>query len=305
MKNKLLALLAILGLVASASAVEINENLSINGFIDGSYSNLEEGAAETESIGVDEVELNFLVNIGAVSGELHVDSSDLDDLDIEQVHFTYTMENGISITFGRYGSALGLEREDPAGLYTFSRAYDGFNLGDVDNFTREGVALGYSTGDLSVGLSLDQSAGDNLQNDDISFEISASYTGVENLVLNAGFRTDSDVLGDTDYSNINLTYTAGKALIGAEWTNIDIDGGADNDAYLVLVDYDFTDVLGGAIRYSEEEVNAAGADQSKLTIAPNYTLTDSLGVILEYSDTDGATAATDDELLAIELTYTF
>ena len=37
MKNKLLAVLATLGMVASASAVKINDNLSINGFIDGSY----------------------------------------------------------------------------------------------------------------------------------------------------------------------------------------------------------------------------------------------------------------------------
>ncbi len=38
MKNKILALLATIGLASSASAVEINENLSINGFIDGSYT---------------------------------------------------------------------------------------------------------------------------------------------------------------------------------------------------------------------------------------------------------------------------
>ena len=38
MKNKLLAVLATLGMVASASAVKVNDNLSINGFIDGSYS---------------------------------------------------------------------------------------------------------------------------------------------------------------------------------------------------------------------------------------------------------------------------
>ena len=37
MKNKLLAILATLGMVASASAVKVNDNLSINGFIDGSY----------------------------------------------------------------------------------------------------------------------------------------------------------------------------------------------------------------------------------------------------------------------------
>ena len=46
------------------------------------------------------------------------------NLSIEQAHFTYTFDNGISATFGRYGSKLGLEGEDPAGLWTFSRAYE-------------------------------------------------------------------------------------------------------------------------------------------------------------------------------------
>ena len=35
--KKLLATIAAFGLVGSASAIEINDNLSINGFIDGSY----------------------------------------------------------------------------------------------------------------------------------------------------------------------------------------------------------------------------------------------------------------------------
>ena len=45
------------------------------------------------------------------------------NLNIEQAHFTYSLDNGVSFTFGQYGSALGFEREDPAGLYTYSRAY--------------------------------------------------------------------------------------------------------------------------------------------------------------------------------------
>jgi predicted porin len=196
-----------------------------------------------------------------------------------------------------------LEREDPAGLYTFSRAYnDAFNFGNVDAFSREGVAFGYSTGDLSLGVSIDQENDENLNNEDINFEISASYTGVENLSLNVGWRTESDDAGDADYTNINATYSVGKALLAAEWSNIDNEAtGNDDDAYLILVDYDFTDVLGGAIRYSEYE---DGANEVEMfTIAPNYALTDSLGVILEYSDIENAGA--DDDLLAVELTYTF
>jgi len=157
MKTKLLAVMATLGMVASASAVKINNNLSINGFIDGSYYSVEEGNnADETNLGLDEVELNFIVNAGNVSGELHIDTEGVavndnggnefdqsagDGLDIEQAHFTYSFSNGASLTIGRFGSQLGLEGEDPAGLYTFSRAYgtvtstdvtDRFNLGNVD-----------------------------------------------------------------------------------------------------------------------------------------------------------------------------
>jgi hypothetical protein len=68
---------------------------------------------------------------------------------------TYSLDNGVSFTFGQYGSALGFEREDPAGLYTFSRAYDNdsndttigdrvFNLGDVDAMYEGLTSIGYS-----------------------------------------------------------------------------------------------------------------------------------------------------------------
>ena len=41
MKNKILALLASVGLVASASAVDVNDNLKIQGFLDFLYTNTE------------------------------------------------------------------------------------------------------------------------------------------------------------------------------------------------------------------------------------------------------------------------
>ena len=147
MKNELLAVLATFGLVASASAVKINDNISINGFIDGSYSNVDADGVVTHdetNVGIDEVEVNILVNAGNVSGELHLDSSDSDDLDIGK--FTSpTLGNGLSVTAGQFGSALGFEREDPAGLYTYSRAYGNhFDLGNVDDRinVQEGVRLG-------------------------------------------------------------------------------------------------------------------------------------------------------------------
>ena len=165
MKNKILALLATIGLASSVSAVEINDNISINGFIDGSYQNTNKTTNDTEQLGLDEVEVDFLFNSGAVSGAVHVDTNNgagNGDFDIEQAHFTYALDNGVSFTFGRYGAALGFEREDPAGLYTFSRAYSTsaggsvYNLGDVDAAAVEGLTIAYAGDAFSLAASIEE-----------------------------------------------------------------------------------------------------------------------------------------------------
>jgi hypothetical protein len=181
MKNKLLAVLATFGMVASASAVKINNNLSINGFLDGSYqlTDAANPANDNQQIESDEVELNFVLTHGAVSGLVAIDSADtqgVTGLSIEQAHFTYDLGNGISVTLGRYGSALGFEREDPAGLYTFSRAYQSeFNFGDTDDNANEGVSVAYSADSFSIAASFQNKRGSNIDaGDDLDLEVSFS-----------------------------------------------------------------------------------------------------------------------------------
>ena len=53
-----MALLATIGLVSSASAIEVNENLSISGFIDGSYYD-GDAANGNKSFNLDEIEVNI------------------------------------------------------------------------------------------------------------------------------------------------------------------------------------------------------------------------------------------------------
>jgi len=330
MKTKLLAVMATLGMVASASAVKVNNNLSINGFIDGSYYSQEVGAgADTSNIGLDEVELNILVNAGNISGELHIDTEDTatvgwdtisdGDLSIEQVHFTYSFSNGAAVTAGRFGSQLGLEREDPAGLYTFSRAYqviaggtdvaDRFNLGNIDSTgAQEGVRLSYSTGDIAGSLSLynlvDGIEDNGAATNDLDYELALSYTGFDNLTVGAGFQTvrPAAANADTETYTINATYTLNKLLVGAEYINSEVNS-VDLSAYSILGDYDVNDKLGLAVRYSNWET-AASAEADKLTFAPNYAITDSLGAIFEYSAEESALGVETDSV-AVELTYTF
>jgi hypothetical protein len=334
MKNKIMAMLVAFGLVGSVSAIEINENLSINGFIDGSYVSKDVNAAgaaasgtDSTDIGLDEIEINFLFSAGGASGELHLDSSDNDDLDIEQVHLSYGFEGGLSITAGIIGSSLGLEREDPGGLYTYSRAFsDDFSLGNVDAHQQEGLRLSYASDQFSVSLTAfngvnaleetaddpDTAGADESAEDDLDWELSVAFTGIENLALGGGVQTNNAAtdaavgVEDTTILNIHGAYTMGKALIAAEWSNIDEDNtnNADRDAYQILVDYDVSDVLGVAVRYAEEDSETAGEQSDSVTIAPNYAISDNLGAILEYSNINHGNDS-DEDYLAVELTFTF
>jgi hypothetical protein len=323
MKTKLLAVMATLGMVASASAVKINNNLSINGFIDGSYAAIEGANDKTQSLEVDEVELNFVLNVGNVSGLVAIDSDITDNVGgtaidpgvgIEQAHFTYNINDAVSVTFGRYGKALGFEREDPAGLYTYSRAYqnEDFNFGNIDANVVEGLTLAYAADAYSVAVSLENAAGGeaDLQTNDLDFEISFSYSGIAGVNIGGGFFIDNEASAnaETDAVNVHISRQFGKLLLAGEYSQLDTSSNgsatanSEADAYLILADYDFSDKLGVAARLSSQEQPGEG-DYDKFTIAPNYAITESLGAILEYSDVDDA--GIDSEEYAVELTYTF
>ena len=331
MKNKILALLASVGLVASASAVDVNENLKIQGFLDFSYDHTEysdtgvNADSDSQSLELDEVEIDFLFNVGDVTGEVHVDDHGIGDgntdFDVEQAHFTYSLDNGASFTFGKFGSKLGFEREDPAGLYTYSRAYgdlnnaglnqraNSFNLGNVDANVFHGVSVGYAGDNYSVAASLVNPVGsqDALETDNADLELAVAYTGIENVSIGGGYYFNNQVLNtnEEDILNVYVSTSMGKLFLAAEYTEIQTEDTAigDLDGYMILADYDFNDKFGAAFRISSNETNDQNLDFDMITIAPNYSLTDSLGVILEYNDIDQGTI--DQNQLAVELTYTF
>lgn len=342
MKTKLLAVLATLGMVASASAVKVNNNLSINGFIDGSYNLTDTDGADTQRLGLDEVELNFNLNVGNVSGLIAIDNNNplthshtfsytdaVDDnvsnniarngttdavngtdLNIEQAHFTYNINDAVSLTFGRYGSALGFEREDPAGLYTVSRAYSGnFNLGNIDAGAVDGITLSYAGDSYSIAASLEETAGQDIEVNDLNLELAFTYTGIAGVNIGGGYFFDNAANGanETDILNVHVSRQFGKLLLAGEYIESSTSSttaaqNVDNDAYLLLADYDVNDKLGVAVRFSNNEQGALG-DYERFTIAPNYSLTDSLGAIIEYSDVEDDNAKSEE--YSVELTYTF
>ena len=189
-------------------------------------------ANSEKGFGLDEIEVNFLFNVGSVSGAIHIDNSidanddgDTDDsqegLNIEQAHFTYSLDNGVSFTFGQYGSALGFEREDPAGLYTYSRAYgDGtdYNLGNVDNGAVQGLTISYAGDAYSLALSIEEDGAFGSTDDDLDLELAITYTGIENASVTLGYFFDNDAQGaERDIFNLHGSYQVGKALLAAEF----------------------------------------------------------------------------------------
>jgi hypothetical protein len=318
-------MLVAFGLVGSVSAIEVNENLSISGFIDGSWvdtdaSDNTPSNTDENQLGLDEIEIDFLFNAGGVSAEVHVDNDGTaapgdDNLNIEQAFLSYGFEGGITLSVGRFNTSLGLEGEDPGGLYTYSRAYDSaLDLGDVDSRgAQEGVRVGYSAENFSVSVSATNAVGAEEETaatpsveDDLDIEVAIAFTGIENVSLGGGMRTSTDNAGaEVDVANLHATYTTGKLLIGAEY--VSSDGGTaanDVDGWMLLADYDVSDVLGIAVRYSDQDVDATNSSD-KLTIAPNYAITESLGAILEYSSANASANSGEEDTIALELTFTF
>jgi len=318
MKKKIITMLVALCAVGYLSAIDVNDNLSISGFVDGSYESgdTKTGGAtdDTSSLDLDEVEIDFLFNAGGVSARVDVDQTGGEALNIEQASVSYGLEGGLTVTLGTFNSALGLEGEDPGGLYTFSRAYSAaYNLGDIDtNGAQEGIRADYAADAFSVSVSVyngDGAAaieGAGALENDLDVELGLGFSVNDTLSLGGGYQSTNTTAGDTDVVNVHATYTMGKLLLAGEWTSIDSGAATDRDAYLLLADFAVSDKLGVAVRYSEEDTATAGNEADKLTIAPNYAITDSLGAILEYStsNTDDG-GGSDADSIALELTFTF
>ena len=113
----------------------------------------------------------------------------------------------------------------------------------------------------------------NVQDDNYDLELSFSFTGMENLNVGIGyfFHNEKNAILREMFLIYMHPTAIGKALIAGEIINASdtTPGGAGEDAYLLLLDYDFTDKLGGAIRYSDWE-HASNQNSNKFTIAPNY-----------------------------------
>ncbi|MBT6461040.1 MAG: outer membrane beta-barrel protein [Opitutae bacterium] len=308
--QKTLAVLAGLTFAGALSQAQIavGDNLTISGFVDASYSDVEAGTAgadDATGINVDEVEIDFAFSFDAVSAEVHLESKG-DTVALEQA-FVSTDLGGITVSAGRMLNLLGFEADEPTGLLTYSNAYsDAFNPGSRYN---DGIRGAFSQGDLSVAASVtdDYSSvgNDNNDADELAFDIALTYAGIENLSLSLGYADNSGDTAATDLqiTNVHASYSLGQLTIGGEYSDWE-DGPTEADAYLLLANYAVNDDLSITIRHSEVDIDGGTtSDREKTTVAAGYTVTDNLSTIIEYSN--GEVDDEDNNVFAVEGIFTF
>jgi len=173
MKNKI-AIASAFFAASSLSFAEIalTENLSVEGFVDMSYSHVDNDTVASESDNsykLDQVEITFLLDFGAVSAQVDTEyTTAAGSGELDQAFVNYDLGNGITLTAGNYDSMLGFEAFEATGLYQASKAYE--SKGEIftdQNITysdlitpgtNNGVKLTYGSGSDIFAISLQDGA---------------------------------------------------------------------------------------------------------------------------------------------------
>lgn len=349
MKNKIALASAFVAASSLATAeIVINDFLSFEGFIDMSYTYGDIDASGVPPIdgsdstfGVDQVEIDWLfdfdpvtaqidlayigsdaggTNVNALQGTTASGDEVRDDVVTEQAFVTYSFEDGLAVTAGRFASMLGFEAFEPTGLYQYSFAYD---MSILPGYS-EGVKVTHETEDMFFGGAVLSDYSDydfgrlgGSGDSNWAVEVAASFLFGDNDEFGwfvGGFYEDADVSGGDDGStytiNTYITYETGAWIFAGELNygntetgayDVDLDGGFfqitggdDDDAMsgLIMANYAYSDAASVTARFSYEsfEYNNAFDDeitQMKLTLAHGYAFTDNLSLITELSYVDG------------------
>ena len=344
MKNKIAIASAFIAASSfSFAEIALTENISVEGFVDMSYSHSDAdngaqgpGNESDNSFGIDQVEIDWLFSFGNVSAQVDLEYEEgVNGTNVEQAFVNYSLANGDVVTAGRYATMLGFEALEPTGMYQFSGAYtvQGNLLTAASDYvqgvkytrTSATTFFGISLQDQSFGNDGDRLGGDNdaQQGIDSSYavEVAGSMDLGNGFTVFAGGAFENAESGDNQLLNAYVTYETGAWLFAAELNLEDNEsnnaGNADIDvtSYLLMANYAYSDVASVTGRVSSVDVDIDGnevLDGTKLTLAHNYAFSDNLALCAEVSHVDGdidpfGLGNIDAEVtsFAVELLFTF
>jgi len=312
--NKLLKL-SLAGLFLATSAlqgqIEINENLSITGFLDMSAveTDSEPNNNSNSTFNLDQVEIDFLLNFDELSGQIDLNylGGNDDKFDLEQAFMRYDLGDGSDVEAGKFLSYMGFETFEPTGLYQYSYAYD---IRNAIPGHHNGVRYNYNDDFLSLGLGLLDSVYDpdgSIQDSGHGIEAKIAITPLEGWTIFLGFAKDSmeGASQDKDLINFWTSYETGNVTWALEFNNYDFGPTDVGSQFLVMANLGLTETAGITFRVSEDDQDFKGGDTAtKFTVSPNLSINDNLGVLFELSQTDYGTEGTVTSA-AFETIFTF
>lgn len=293
--------------------IEINENISVTGFLDMSATDTDAdpatGVSDGSSYNLDQAEIDFLLSFDEISGQIDLNYLGGNDgaFDLEQAFLAYDLGGGSNIEAGKFLSYMGWETAEPTGLYQYSYAYDlagtipGYHNGVRYNYNDDFVGLGLSI--LDSVYSPDASLGDS----SYGVEAKIALYPIDGLTIFLGFAKDSmDSTGeDMDLINLWASYEVGNVTWAAEINDYDFGAMNTGSQFLVMANVGVTDNAGITFRVSEDEQDFAGGDTAtKYTISPGWSVNDNLGMLVELSQTDFGSEG-DVTSIAFETIFTF
>jgi hypothetical protein len=296
MKNKIAIASAFLAASSfSFAEIALTESLSVEGFIDTGYTdnNIDaNGNAGNASFDLNEVEISFLFDAGAVSAQVDTEyTTAAGSGELDQAFISYDVFGG-TLSAGLMDSQLFLQATEAPGLYTNSLAYGAPAQAPADeavNFTvqlDEVSSLGVSFVNGTDGFLGDNSA-DNI------IEVAYGRDLGNGFGVFVGARQTEN--SDNDVVNAYVTYETGALMVAAEVIDSDV-----LEAYQLLANYAYADNASVTVRFTN--VEAGGLDNDIVTIAHQLALSDNLMLTTEYSDLGDLPAG---EVFSIGALFTF
>ncbi len=306
--NKILAtaVAAIFGASVATADISLSDNLTLSGFVDASYSNSDDGTTNNESIGLDQVEVDFAFSGESVSAEVHLHNLDGDTIDLEQAFASYDLGNGVTVSGGKFLNLLGFESDEPTGRYQSSYAYSfdsaAATAGETGRRYAEGIRASFGVEDVAIAVSGYNGLYSNAAADmDLAYDAQVVFSGVENLTVALGYAEDDNSASIAEAVNVWASYESGQVMVAGEYNDVTDGAGNEGDSYLLLANYQINDNASISVRYSELEIT--GTTLEKFSVSPIYNFTDNLSAFVEYST--GEVNGEDNDSFSIETVFTF
>ena len=286
MKNKIAIASALIAASSfSFAEIDLTEAVSVKGFINTVYSDSDTGNAE---FNLDEVEISFLFDMGAVTGQIDTQYRVFNDAvfgnftntQIDQAFINYDVFGG-TLTAGKFDSQLGYEAYEAVDRVTGSTAYSNSQLpGDDISGGDIGVKFTKQLDEVSfIGVALvDEGSfiGDESPDGDTTIEVAYGRDLGNGFNAFVGFRSDRQ---SNDLMNAYVTYETGAMTFAAEI----VDGETETDLQF-LANYAYSDTASVTFRFTNEEGAGTADDLDQMTLAHQIALADSLLLTTELTD---------------------